>query len=235
MGMPEPNGHWSTDGLPDLPPEWGRVVVPDDASALAQEAAQVRRELHEAHRDARRRSFRPTLSLPALILVVAVLATLAGLVTVTWPRAAPSTARSAPAPARDPLPDPAGRPLPALDLVDEAQAPVPLRSLLPAVILLVDACPCPERVTEATTAVPPGVRVVTVVSGRTVPTAETGSAPGVRRLADPADGLRALTHANPVPGTVDVILVDRTGTVVRVAPAVGSVEEYRADLNRLNG
>lgn len=41
MGMPDAEGH----GLPDLPPEWGRVVVPDDASALAEEAAQLRREL----------------------------------------------------------------------------------------------------------------------------------------------------------------------------------------------
>ncbi|MFE0593580.1 hypothetical protein [Micromonospora echinospora] len=235
MGMPEPNGHWSTDGLPDLPPEWGRVVVPDDASALAQEAAQVRRELREARRDARRRSVRATLTLPVLILVVAVLATLAGLVTVTWSQAEPSMARSAPAPAREPLPDPVGRPLPALDLVDGAQAPVPLRSLLPAVILLVDACPCPERVAEAATAAPPGVRVVTVVGGHTVPPAGAGPTTGVRRLADPADGLRALTHADPVPGAVDVILVDRAGTVVRVVPAVESVEDYRADLARLTG
>ncbi|MEU4566404.1 hypothetical protein [Micromonospora sp. NPDC023956] len=234
MGMPEPHGPWSTDGLPDLPPEWGRVVVPDDASALAQEAAQVRRELREAHRDARRRSWRGTLTLPVLILVVAVLATLAGLVTVTWPRAGSSTP-SAPATAREPLPDPVGRPLPALDLVDEAQVPVPLRSLLPAVVLLVDACACPQRVTEAVRAAPPGVQVVTVVGGRTVPTSAAGSAPGVRRLADPADGLRALMHADPVPGTVDVLLVNRTGTVVRVVPAVGSVEDYRTDLTRLTG
>ncbi|BCL14348.1 hypothetical protein [Micromonospora sagamiensis] len=233
MGMPEPNGPWSTDGLPDLPPEWGRVVVPDDASALAQEAAQVRRELHEARRAARLRSFRRTLTLPLLILVVAVLTTLAGLVAVTWPRAERPAARPS-APAAEPAADPVGRPLPALDLVDETEAPVPVRSLLPAVILLVDACPCPERVIEAAGAAPPGVRVVTVVGGGTVP-ASTDPVPGVRRLADPAGGMRALTHTAPVPGAVGALLVDRTGTVVRVVPVVGSVEDYRGELTRLAG
>ncbi|SCL40112.1 hypothetical protein GA0074692_5603 [Micromonospora pallida] len=234
MGMPDPNGHWSTDGLPDLPPEWGRVVVPNDASALAQEAAQVRRELHEAHRAARLRSFRSVLTGPLLILVVAVLTTLAGLLTVTWPRDERPTARSS-APAQASTADPVGRPLPALDLVDEAQAPVPLRSLLPAVILLVDACPCPERVTEAAGAAPPGVQVVAVVGGRTVPSPTAAAPPGVRRLADPAGGLRALLHAAPTPGTVGVLLVDRTGTVVRVVPAVNSVEDYRRELVGLTG
>jgi hypothetical protein len=232
--MPDPNGHWSTDGLPDLPPEWGRVVVPDDASSLAQEAAQVRRELRESRRATRVRSLRAVLTGPLLILVVAVLTTLAGLVTVTWPRDERPEVRSS-TPAHAPTADPVGRPLPALDLVDEAQAPVPLRSLLPAVILLVDACPCPERVTEAAGAAPPGVRVVTVVGGRTVPTPTAVSPPGVRHLADPAGGLRALIHAAPTPGTVGALLVDRTGTVVRVVPAVGSVEDYRRELVGLAG
>ena len=39
-GQP-PNG----GGLPDLPPEWGVVIIPDDAAELDVEAAQVHREL----------------------------------------------------------------------------------------------------------------------------------------------------------------------------------------------
>ncbi|WDZ85670.1 hypothetical protein [Micromonospora cathayae] len=232
MGMPDANGQGPPDGLPDLPPEWGRIVVPDDASALAEEAERVRRELRAGHRQATRRRWRSALALPLLVLTVAVLTTLAGLVAVTWPRT-DRGGRPTVAGSYDPSTDPVGRPLPALDLVDDAQAPVPLRSLLPAAILLVDACPCPERVAEAVAAAPPGVRVVTVVGGRTVPPAVTG--PDVRRLADPAGGLRALLHASPAPGTVGVLLVDRTGTVVRTVPAVGSVEDYRADLAALAG
>lgn len=233
MGTPGFHGPWSTDGLPDLPPEWGRVVVPDDASALAQEAAQVRRELAEARRAARLRSIRSALTRPLLIMLVATLATLAGLVTTTWPTPRPAATPSA-APVDEPRSDPVGRPLPALDLVNDQQTPVALRGLLPAVFLLLNDCSCAELVAEATSAVPAGVRVVTVVGGRTMPP-PTGTTPDVRHLADPTDGLRALLPTDPVPGTVDAVLVDRAGTVVRVIPAVGSLADHRADLARLAG
>src|SRR3954463_12808252 len=40
------NGNgWPPDGLPDLPPEWGTVIIPDDLSELAEESSRVRREL----------------------------------------------------------------------------------------------------------------------------------------------------------------------------------------------
>ena len=95
MGKPDAEGHGPSDGLPDLPPEWGRVVVPDDASALADEAVQVRRELRRRTSTTRwrrrlgltaRPDGRPPLGLPLLMLLVAVLATAVGLVAVTWPR-----------------------------------------------------------------------------------------------------------------------------------------------------
>ncbi|MGK5743193.1 hypothetical protein [Micromonospora sp. URMC 103] len=225
MGMPDAEGHGPSDGLPDLPPEWGRVVVPDDASALAREAAEVRRELRRARRAAGR--WRPP-GLPLLILVVAVLTTLAGLAAVTWPRSTRSTDRSTPAPYASP-PTLTGRSLPALDLVDAGQDPVPLRGLLPAMIVLVDACACAERVTEAAAAAPPGVTVVTVTGDRRAPTA----GPGVRTLADPAGGLRSFLHVPPRPGTASALLVDRAGVVVRVLPDLGPVDAYRADLTRL--
>ncbi|PWU51497.1 hypothetical protein DLJ47_21350 [Micromonospora sp. S4605] len=220
MGKPDADG----PGLPDLPPEWGRVVVPDDASALADEAARVRRELRRSG------PARPALAFPLLVLLVAVLTTVAGLFAVTWPRSSRTDE-----PTVVPRPTPAelaGRPLPALDLVDAGQSPVPLRGLLPAVIVLVDGCACADRVVEAAAAAPAGVTVVTVTGDRTVATTPSPG-PGVRPLADPAGGLRAFLHLPARPGTATVLLVDRSGVLLRVVPEVHSVEDYRADLARL--
>ncbi|SCL14590.1 hypothetical protein GA0070624_0469 [Micromonospora rhizosphaerae] len=242
MGMPDAEGHGPPDGLPDLPPEWGRVVIPDDASALAEEARQVRRELrrraagqrgHHRLGLAPRLDGQPPLGLPVLILLVAVLTTLTGLVAVTWPR----SPRSAGSPTVVPYPTTSlltDRPLPALDLVDPDESPVPLRGLLPAVIILVDACPCPDRVAEAAAAAPPNVTVVTVAGGREVrrPAPPSAGAP-VHALADPAGGLRAFLHLPARPGTATALLVDRNGTLVRVVPELGTVEDYRADLARI--
>ncbi|MCX5068010.1 hypothetical protein OOJ91_19390 [Micromonospora lupini] len=227
MGKPDAEGHGPPDGLPDLPPEWGRVVVPDDASALAGEAAQVRRELRRA---AGRHTGHRALTLPLLVLLVALLTTLAGLLAVTWPRAGRGTDRPSPAPATPPVAL-TGRALPALDLVDASQAPVPLRGLLPAMIILVDGCPCPERVVEAAAAAPHGVAVITVAGGRTVETPPAAN--GVRTLADPAGGLRAFVGQAARPGTLTALLVDRAGVVTRVLPDLGSVETYRQDLTAL--
>ncbi|MEU7612726.1 hypothetical protein [Micromonospora sp. NPDC049204] len=228
MGKPDAEGHGPADGLPGLPPEWGRIVVPDDASALADEAAQLRRELRRAAGD------RPgRLALPLLVLVVALLTTMAGLLAVAWPRASRGTDRPTPAPYAPPA-TVAGRALPALDLVDAAQAPVPLRGLLPAMIILVDGCPCPERIDEAAAAAPPGIAVITVAGGRRVATSPSAST-GVRALADPAGGLRSFLGQPVHPGTLTALLVDRTGTVTRVLPELGTVDSYRNDLSALAG
>ncbi|MFG1652832.1 hypothetical protein ACGFIE_23160 [Micromonospora sp. NPDC049275] len=227
MGKPDAEGHGPPEGLPDLPPEWGRVVVPDDASALAGEAAQVRRELRRA---AGRHTGHQALTLPLVVLLVALLTTLAGLLAVTWPRTGRSTDRPTPAPATPPVAL-TGRPLPALDLVDASQAPVPLRGLLPAMIILVDGCPCPELVVEAAAAAPAGVAVITVAGGRTVETPPPAN--GVRTLADPAGGLRSFLGQPARPGTLTALLVDRSGVVTRVLPEVGPVEAYRQDLTAL--
>ncbi|MEU8182821.1 hypothetical protein AB0B86_18900 [Micromonospora sp. NPDC049047] len=228
MGKPDAEGHGPADGLPGLPPEWGRIVVPDDASALADEAAQLRRELRRATGDHTRQ-----LTLPLLVLVVALLTTMAGLVAVAWPRTSRGTDRPTPAPYTPPA-TVAGRALPALDLVDAGQAPVPLRGLLPAMIILVDDCPCPERIAEATAAAPPGVTVVTVAGGRAIATAPPGGR-GVRALADPAGGLRSFLGQPVRSDTLTALLVDRAGTVTRVLPDLGTVDSYRNDLIALAG
>ncbi|MFI7603666.1 hypothetical protein ACIBTV_00900 [Micromonospora sp. NPDC049366] len=229
MGTPDAEGHGPPEGLPDLPPEWGRVVIPDDPSALAGEAAQVRRELRRA---ARRGAGRPTLGLPLVVLLVAVLTTLAGLVAVTWPRTTRSADRPAPAPHNPPA-TVIGRPLPALDLVDGGQSPVPLRGLLPAMILLVDGCGCPGRVAEAAGAAPASVTVVTVAHGPTAPVTVPPGAKAVRALGDPTDGLRTFLRLPARPNRLAAVLVDRAGVVVSVVPDLGPVETYRADLTRL--
>ncbi|SCG53012.1 hypothetical protein [Micromonospora inositola] len=243
MGIPDAEDHGPPDGLPDLPPEWGRVVVPDDASALAEEARQLRRELRRSRRRAtwRRRlgltpraDGRPPLGLPVLILLVAVLTTLGGLAAVTWPRSSRSGASPTVIPYPAATPAKVG-PLPALDLVDAEDSPVPLRALLPAVILLVDACTCADQVAAAAGAVPPGVSLVTVAGGRSVRPAPSAAGAPVRALADPAGGLRAYLHQPARPGAATVLLVDRDGAVVRVLPVLNSIEEYRADLARLAG
>ncbi|TYB35583.1 hypothetical protein FXF50_23135 [Micromonospora sp. AP08] len=233
MGMPDAEGHGPPDGLPDLPPEWGRVVIPDDASALAEEARQVRRELRAAHRQATSRwglgpAGRGAPGLPVLALLVALLITLTGLAAVTWPR----SSRSGGAPTVLPYPTAPIGPLPALDLVGPDDAPVPLRSLLPAMIILVDACVCAEQVGTAAATAPPGVTVVTVTESRS---AGSATAPGVRPLADPAGGLRSYLHLSAHPGTAAALLVDRQGTLVRVVPDLGPVADYRDDLVRLGG
>ncbi|MEH1099726.1 hypothetical protein [Micromonospora sp. CPCC 205561] len=228
MGKPDADG----PGLPDLPPEWGRVVVPDDASALAAEAERLRRELRGApHRTAPRPPARSPLALPGLVLLVAVLTTLAGLAAVTWPRSGRST--PAPSPSAAPPPAATGRPLPALDLVDAGQSPVPLRGLVPAMIVLVDGCACPDEVAAAAALAPSGVTVVTVAG--TAPVAPGAAGAGVRSLADPAGGLRAFLHLPARPGAATALLVDRAGVLVKVVPEIRSAEDYRADLARLAG
>jgi hypothetical protein len=90
-------------GLPDLPPEWGEVVIPDDPAELDAEAEIIRRELRRESRRARRaarvlawrRRLRmpdklddpeePSLALPLIVLGIAILITILGLIIVTWP------------------------------------------------------------------------------------------------------------------------------------------------------
>ncbi|MFF3852024.1 hypothetical protein [Micromonospora sp. NPDC002575] len=241
MGMPDAEGQGSADGLPGLPPEWGRIVVPNDPSALAEEAARVRRELRRRANQTRwrrrlgllsRAGGRPPLRLPLLVLLVALLITLAGLFAVTWPR----PPRGGDRPTVVPYPtatDLSGRALPALDLVDAENSAVSLRGLTPAVIILVDACPCPERVAEAAALAPPGVTVVTVEGGRTVRATPASPTAAVRPLADPAGGLRTFLRLPARPGAATALLVDRAGVLVRVVPELRSAEDYRADLARL--
>lgn len=231
MGVPDADGQGPPDGLPGLPPEWGRVVVPDDASSLADEARQVRRELRRDLRHAHR-PIRVRLGLPLLVLLVSMLVTLAGLAAVTWPRPHRSGGAPTVLPRSTTAAPSAVGPLPALDLVGADDTPVPLRGLLPAMIILVDACACADEVGTAAATAPAGVTVVTVTEGRH---AGPATATGVRPLGDPAGGLRSYLHLAAQPGKATALLVDRRGTLVRVVPELGPATDYRDDLARLAG
>jgi len=233
-----------SDGLPDLPAAWGRIVIPDDPAELALEAAEIRRELRL---QARQRGWRRHLGLSCahsgpgplrvsvLIMSIALLATLTSLFALAWPgqqRPAPSGRGTPSTPSNPP-----GRTLPALDLVGEDGQLVPLRGLLPAVIVLVDGCTCADDLEAAVRAVPAGVTVVAVSGRRAVPD-HPGAlpAPSVgtpRYLTDPTGEVRGSVQAVRRPGTAIAILVARSGEIVRTVPALGSVGDYQADLPRL--
>ncbi|HEX7744551.1 MAG TPA: hypothetical protein VF462_04735 [Micromonosporaceae bacterium] len=235
--------------VPGLPPEWGPIVIPDDPAELAAEAEAVRRELRLVYGNAAgfrvppqrypagqrfHRGARPSglaAARPAVVLMlVAVLTTLASLFAVSWqdpqnPQRQPTNQR--PAVGNSAV----GRLLPALELVDEKGRAVPLRSLLPAVIIVVDDCTCTDQIASVAATAPAPVTVAAVTSGRTAP--QPAPAPSVRALADPASGLRGLLPSGPPSGQAAALLVTRSGQIVRVLPSLDKPEDYRADLEAL--
>jgi hypothetical protein len=247
-------GGWPPDGgtpddLPDLPPEWGDVVVPDDLSALADEVAAVRAELGSRQGRTRWQRFtaRPgvrrigrlakaAVRAPVLIVALAVLVTMASLFASTWPGPArPPSGQRTSGTGDDGLDI-----LPALELIGADGQAVALRGQLPAVIMLVDGCDCGRLVADTAAAVPAGTTVLSVLSGATssAPTMPTTAGPPaasrpVRQLHDPASALRSAFHYGAADGTAAVLLVDRTGFIVRSVARAASVEVFRPDLARL--
>jgi len=245
---PQDNGG-QPDGVPDLPPEWGVIVIPDDPAELAEEAASVRRELRKvARRDRWRRRLhlpaRPpgsseddngALGIPLLIMSIAVLATLTSLFAVAWPGqprppALRPTAQTAVTP---PVAQQTLAPVADVTLADPAGGSVRLRDLAPAVVVLIDGCRC-EQLLAATAAADADVNVVAVAptlpAGTAVPTG-----PRMRLLIDRDAALRkAVSGLARTPGRAAVLLLAMDATVVRALPAVESVEDFRAELPRLH-
>jgi hypothetical protein len=248
-------GDWSPDGgssddLPDLPEEWGVIVIPDDLSELDDEVEAIRAELRLAGQRTRWQRFaaRPTvrrlrrvaaagLKAPVLIISMAVLVTVASLFASAWPGPprSPSTQRTTS------TTDDRGGSLPALELVGADGQNVPLRAQLPAVVLVTDGCDCAQLVADTTAAVRPDIAVVTVSSapppatGITPPTGATPQAQGktVRALRDPTDELRKNLGLGAPDGTAAALLVDRSGEIIRKVLRTKSVESFRPDLARL--
>lgn len=232
---PEGGGH--SDGLPGLPPEWGTIVIPDDPAELADEVAQVQRELRRESRRSRwRRRFglparpgsdEPSIGLPLLIMAIAVVATLTSLFAVAWPK--PQREVSSPAEHKT------ATQLPDVTLADGTGSAVRVRFLAPAVFVLVEGCDCGALVTDTAAATGPGVTVVPVAKRvpAFAPDHRSSGSIKVRPLADEKDALRtALALPSPT-GAASVALVSRTGEVIRLVPAARAVDEFRADLARL--
>ncbi|GAB2582719.1 hypothetical protein Aab01nite_60290 [Paractinoplanes abujensis] len=241
----------SPDDLPDLPEEWGVIVIPDDLSALSDEVDAVRAELRLAGPPTRwqrlirrpavrklRRAAATTLRAPVLIISLAVLVTVASLFASAWPGpprqpAVQRTANTTPGPVTT---------LPALELVATDGQTVPLRGRLPAVILLVDGCACAALVSDTIDAVGPEIAVITVsaatASASAAGTPPTGAMPPangktVRVLNDPTGTLRSHLHLGTPDTTAAAVLVDRGSRIVRTVPRTASIEDFRADLARL--
>lgn len=239
----------SPDDLPELPEEWGVIVIPDDLSELADEVRAVQAELAISAPYSRwerfkvrpgvrrlRRIANAGLRAPVLIISMAMLVTVASLFASAWPGPgrSPATQRTANST------DDRGDTLPALELLDPDGKTVALRGQLPAVILLTDGCDCTDLVTDTITAVRPEIAVVTVSAvrpsrGTTPPTGATPQAQGktVRELRDPTDGLRRHLRLTAPDGTAAAVLVNRGGQIIRTEARTLSVETLKADLARL--
>lgn len=232
-GDPPPDGDRSQEPeLPPLPPEWGRITIPEDPSELAEEAEEVRRELTQ-ERTSRwnrripgvdRLRIRPMLGPPLLIVAVAVMITIASLVVMAWSGANGDRATG-----------PTGRTVPTVTLTDHAGRPVPIADQAPMALLLVENCDCQQLITETVAAAPPGVRVVAV--GNTPPDpvqVEPNAAPPIR-LADPNGLLRTQLELGPPTEAAAVALVDPQGQVAHIVPVAVSVATYEREMARLSG
>ncbi|GAA0482225.1 hypothetical protein Ade02nite_66860 [Paractinoplanes deccanensis] len=249
------NGGWSSDGgspddLPDLPEEWGVIVIPDDLSELSDEVEAIREELRLSGPPTRwqrllrrpgvrrvRRLAAKAVRAPVLIVSLAVMVTVASLFASAWPGpprqpAAQRTAATAAV---------GGTTLPALELIASDGRTVPINGQLPAVILLIDGCACAELVSDTVDAVRPEIAVITVSSTATAsaagtpPTNTTPQAAGkiLRPLHDPTGSLRSHLELPAPDGVAAAIIVDRSSKIVRQIPRIASVEDLRADLARL--
>ncbi len=222
-------------GVPDLPPEWGIVVIPDDAAELAAEATALRRELRtdfwrrRARRlvglGPRRRPDSPSLGVPLVIMTVALITTVLSLFVVTWDHRPNATAPVGP----DNEAFAASVQIADIALADASGSRVRLGNLLPAVLLIVGDCDCAELIAVTARAVPPLVTLVPVAE--TAP-CSVGPTKNVRCLADPA-GIVTGQFAGPLEAIKQVAppsdvasagpTVGATGTPAAPAPVMLAV------------
>jgi hypothetical protein len=263
MAVPSDNGGWPSDGgsaddLPDLPEEWGVIVIPDDLSELSDEVAAVRAELRQAAKPSRWRRFvnRPALRrarkitatavrAPVLIISMAVLVTVASLFASAWPGPPrqPATQRTASTTDDNTGTGPGVATLPALDLIGSDGQAVSLRGRLPAVILLIDGCDCDGLVSDTIAAVRPEIAVVTVNGALATATAGVGTPPTgatpqaqgktVRVLHDPSGTMRSKFKLSKADGTAAALLVDKGGTIVKTLPRVAAIDALKPELARI--
>jgi hypothetical protein len=251
----------SPDDLPDLPEEWGVIVIPDDLSELADEVEAVRAEIRQTDRSDRwRRLFdRPglrqlrqvglaLLRAPVLIISMAVLVTVASLFASAWP-----------GPPRQPVVqrtnDEHHDSLPALDLVGDDGRTVPLRAKLPAVILVTDGCDCAGLISATAAAAKDRPQLAIIVIGAALSSAASGrptgskagqntpatqttpqssTNPAVEVLHDPpSTDVRAQLKLGQPDGTAAALFVDSKGLIVKTLGRTASVGEIQPYLARI--
>lgn len=226
--------------LPGLPPDWAALVIPDDASELDAEAAEVRAELaRERRRRRMRRALRFDrlarygLSAPLVGLVLLVVASFASLLVVVLPSGSPLIR---PAPLGRPLvlPGREGGLLPELRLTDARGQPFPVRDLRPGAILLVgDACDCAPLIAEYTHAtVEARVRLLVVGEERRPALPSDDVRGRVMAVTDPgrrlAAGLLAARDTGPL-----AVLVRSDGVIHRIVANARNVVTLRTELAAL--
>lgn len=232
------------DGLPGLPPEWGTIVIPDDAAELDHEASLVKRQLRRRARlDVWRRRFRlppparlsrgdeaPALRLPMLIMSIAIIATLASLFAIAWPnRSAKESGASHPS-----IPATADfAPVPDITL-HMPTGTLRVRDALPAVVLVVDGCGCSDLIDQTAQAAAPGVTVLVVAHD--LPTLPSSLPAGHKVVAasDEDSRLRSAYGASPLAAGVIALLIKNTGEVVAALTEVQSVASLRGYLSQLS-
>jgi hypothetical protein len=234
-GRPPDNG-----GVPDLPPEWGVVVIPDDLQELDREAAEVRRQ---SRRDARRERWRrrlhlapktdgdsPPVGIPLLIMCIAIVAALTSLFAITFttrtaPESTPTPAAPAPSITRQMI---------DLTLTQANGKAAHLREELPAVLLLLDGCACATLIEDTVAAAPEKVTVLVV--DRVAPYVPAGT--NAIALADPEQALLATyadgpdRNAKPA-GVATAVLVNSQGIVTATVAPAQSVSSFQQQLAEL--
>lgn len=226
-----PDGDRSPDPeLPELPPEWGNIEIPDDLSELADEAEQVRQELAQQRRDprptGRAGGGEPSIGVPLLIMSVAVVITLVSLFAMTW------TGSNAIRPDSASTEQPTH--FPPLSLADGAGRQVTVSAQAPMAVLLVDGCDCESLLAATAAAAPAGVAVVAIAASAPAQPAGLGAGdPPPVLLADPGGRVRAELDLGPPTGAATVVLVNLAGQIVRTHPTATTVEQFRAELAEL--
>ena len=221
------------DGVDSVPAPWGEVIIPDDISELADDAAEIRRELQREHRSrrwARRLGVRedaasgPGILGPICVVLLTMSLALVSLFGGFWPNvsAEPDSGQ-----ARGPS---GSRLIPDVTLTDANGADVRLRDAGPAIILHVGACECTDLIAESAAVAGRAEAPLLVVGQPAAPDLapilkRTGT---VRALDDPRGALarRLFPSRAPARGTAIAVLLARDGSMRQVMTDVRSAEEF---------
>lgn len=224
--------------LPELPPEWRDLVVPDDPSDLAAEAEQVRAELRMR---AGRRPHHGTpddrfgLIVPFGLLALVMVAALASLVALVMP-GTPRSPRPAPLRTSSAALGTPGGLLPDAVLVDSDGRSTRIRDLRPAVVLLAPAgcVRCTEIAVDVVDASRDSAVLVVLVSVGDQPAALPRSTDRqrTRTLGDPSGVVAAGVPASSSSGPT-AVLVRPDGQIARVVPDLADAGQLRGDFASL--